>query len=69
MGKHFPAQPQDRVEMVEWLKKQTGYVAQGALRPNPIKLFEGGLADIPAGFQLMMDGKVSGEKLVYRVSK
>ncbi|KZT55729.1 GroES-like protein [Calocera cornea HHB12733] len=38
-----------------------------ALVPNPVRLMPGGLLGINEGLQLMRAGKVSGEKLVYRV--
>lgn len=63
----FPANPSDRAEMVEWIKKQTDLIRQGLLKPNPVKLLEGGLEGILAGFKYMEDGKTSAEKLVYRV--
>ena len=67
-GQTFPASARDRAEMAQWLKKQTDFVRRGLLKPNPVKLMEGGLEAIPAGFKYMMDGKVSAEKLVYRIS-
>lgn len=68
MGQKFPASPSDRKEMVQWLKKQPEFIKEGVLKPNPVKLMDGGLEGIPVGFKHMMDGNVSGEKLVYRVS-
>ena len=53
--------------MAQFLKKVPGLVSSGAIKPNPIRLWEGGLEAIPAGFLYMKEGKVTGEKLVYRV--
>ncbi|TFK34172.1 GroES-like protein [Crucibulum laeve] len=46
----------------EWLK-------EGKFKPNPIRVRPGGLRGVPEGIQFMLDGKVSGTKLVYRVSE
>ena len=43
-------------------------VERGLLKPGPVKIMEGGLAAVPAGLKYMLDGKVSGEKLTYRIS-
>lgn len=53
--------------MAHFLQKVPELVKSGAVRPNPTKLIEGGLDGINEGFQLMIEGKVSGEKLVYRL--
>ncbi|RPD66606.1 GroES-like protein [Lentinus tigrinus ALCF2SS1-7] len=63
----FPAAPEDRTHMAAFLKKLPQYVLEGALKPIPVKLWEGGLEAIPSGFQYMREGKVSAEKIVYRV--
>ena len=65
---HFPASEEDRSHMAQFLKKTPELVKKGQIKPNPTKLFDGGLAGINAGFQYMIDGKVSGEKIVYRLS-
>lgn len=39
----------------------------GAVKAPAIKLWEGGLGAIPDGLQYMREGKVSAEKIVYRV--
>ncbi|RPD66571.1 GroES-like protein [Lentinus tigrinus ALCF2SS1-7] len=66
-GQHSPAVPEDRVHMAQFLKKVPQIVKDGKIKPLPVKLWEGGLAAIPDGFQFMKEGKVSAEKLVYRV--
>ncbi|KAH8103529.1 GroES-like protein [Cristinia sonorae] len=62
-----PAQPEDRKLMVDFLTKFPGLVKSGALKPNPIKLITGGLEGVSEGFEYMISGKVSGEKLVYEL--
>lgn len=54
--------------MANFLKKVPDLVSAGAVKPNPVKLWEGGLEAINDGLQYMREGKVSGEKLVYRVA-
>lgn len=53
--------------MEHFLTKVPGLVKAGQIKPLPIKFFEGGLAAIPEGFQYMREGKVSAEKIVYRI--
>lgn len=63
----LPAAPEDRAHMVAFLRKLTQLVRDGAVKPLPTKLWEGGLEAIHAGLQYMREGKVSAEKIVYRV--
>ncbi|KAI0723729.1 GroES-like protein [Cerioporus squamosus] len=63
----FPAQPQDRAHMVAFLKQLPQLVRDGAVKPIPVKLWEGGLEEVLSGLQYMREGKVSAEKIVYRV--
>ncbi|KAI0723773.1 GroES-like protein [Cerioporus squamosus] len=63
----IPAMPQDKERMVAFLKKLPQLVRDGAVKPLPIKLWEGGFEGIPAGLQYMREGKVSAEKIVYRL--
>lgn len=67
-GAHFPVSTEDRDHMVGFLKLVPQLLQQCAIKPSPVKLWEGGLAAIPDGFQYMREGKVSAEKIVYRVS-
>ena len=55
------------MEMANFLKYVPGLVQSEAVKPNPIKLWEGGLEAIPDGLQYMREGKVSAEKIVYRL--
>jgi len=43
-------------------------LAKKKLLPSRTKIFPHGLASIKEGFQYMMDGKVSAEKLTYRIA-
>lgn len=48
-------------ELPAWLQ-------EGKIRPNNVKVFDGGLDDVPKGFQEHRDGKVSGYKIVYKLA-
>ncbi|THH06161.1 hypothetical protein EW146_g9700 [Bondarzewia mesenterica] len=43
-------------------------LATGKIKPNPTRVFPKGLASVPEGLQYMRDGKVSGEKITYRIA-
>jgi len=53
--------------MAKFLSKLGGLVKEGSVKPNKVKLWEGGLESCKDGFQYMREGKVSGEKIVYRL--
>ncbi|KAH9934267.1 GroES-like protein [Fomitopsis serialis] len=63
----FAAQPKDRAQIANFMLKTPQLVRDGLIVPNRVKLWEGGLQAIPEGLQYMREGKVSGEKVVYRV--
>ena len=68
-GKHTPASPED----FQFAKTLTGVVerlvAEGRLQAHPAKMCAGGLQGIMTeGVQQMLEGKVSGSKLVYRIA-
>ncbi|KAH9844380.1 GroES-like protein [Rhodofomes roseus] len=64
----FKASPEDHAHMAQFLSKTPGLVASGTVKPNPIKVWEGGLNAISDGLQHMREGKHSGEKIVYRIA-
>ncbi|KAI0636543.1 GroES-like protein [Trametes polyzona] len=64
---HQPDRPEDKAHIEQFLKKMPALVKGGLIKPLPIKLWEGGLAAIPDGLQYMREGRVSAEKIVYRV--
>ncbi|KDN36241.1 hypothetical protein RSAG8_11004, partial [Rhizoctonia solani AG-8 WAC10335] len=64
---NFPASPHDREHMASWIPKLEELVAKGKVKPNPVKLWPGGLVSVNDAFQYMRDGKVSAEKIVYNV--
>jgi NADPH:quinone reductase-like Zn-dependent oxidoreductase len=65
----FPAIPED----FEYTKKFIGIteqlLADGKLKPHTAKIGKNGLEGVLKGLDDLKDGKVSGEKLVYRVSE
>ena len=63
----IPRFEEDLKHHVEALKKVPQLVLDGVVKPLPIKLWEGGLEAIADGLQWMREGKVSGQKIVYRV--
>lgn len=44
------------------------FLESGKLIPNRVKVMPGGLNSVPEGLRLAQAGKISGEKLVYRVA-
>ncbi|KAI0723769.1 GroES-like protein [Cerioporus squamosus] len=64
---HYPASPEDRAQMAEFLKKLPKLMRDSAVKPLPVKSWDGGLDAIPDGLQYMREGKVSGEKIVYKL--
>ncbi|TFY50937.1 hypothetical protein EVG20_g11246, partial [Dentipellis fragilis] len=53
-------------------KKYTKFLeeilAKYEIKPNPVLVYPNGLASVAEGLQFMMDGKVSGQKITYRIS-
>jgi hypothetical protein len=42
-------------------------LANGAIKPNAIRIVDGGLDGVAEGFQLHRDGAISGQKIVYKI--
>jgi len=67
-GVTYPACPEDKLQISNFLAtKLPGYVTDGQLRPPKIKLWENGLDDIEKAIDYMIAGKVSAEKLVFKI--
>lgn len=58
--------PHDRAVWEKYLGLLPGYLSSGKIKPNRIREL-GGLDDINTGFKEQQEGKVSAEKLVYKV--
>ncbi|KAK3994450.1 zinc-binding dehydrogenase [Cladorrhinum sp. PSN332] len=67
--KRYPAKVEDFEFGKMWWALAEGLIAEGKVRPAVIKVGEGGLKGALEGMQLLRDSKVSGYKLVYRVSE
>ena len=63
----FPASAEDRAHMASFLKYVPELVKEGKIQPNKVHFWEGGLEAINSGLDFMFEGKVSGEKIVYRL--
>jgi len=46
----------------------TKILATGKIKPNRVHLQPGGLAGVKEGFQYMQEGRVSGQKITYRIA-
>ncbi|KAI0070947.1 GroES-like protein [Panus rudis PR-1116 ss-1] len=69
VSRQFPVVPEDRAHMVSFLKKVPQLVKDGAVKPNPVKLWPTpGLEAITEGLQYVKEGKNSGEKVVHRIA-
>ncbi|KAJ3169715.1 hypothetical protein HK101_011439 [Irineochytrium annulatum] len=51
----------------ETYRKLTTMMEDGRIKPNRVRLLEGGLEAVAAGLEMMRAGKVSGEKIVYKI--
>ncbi len=67
MMQEWPLAPSDKAQLVAFCENMPRLVEQGRLKPNLLKVWEGGLAAIPDGLQYMKEGKLSAEKIVYRL--
>ncbi|OCH86705.1 GroES-like protein [Obba rivulosa] len=64
----FPANPEHRKNASMYCKLIEEVVSRFGLKPNPARIFPHGLASIPDGFEYMRSGKVSAEKITYRIA-
>ena len=63
---NLPANNEDYEFASKFWKITGGLLNEGKIKAHPAKVMDG-LAGIPDGLQDLKDGKISGEKLVYRV--
>ncbi|KAI0272582.1 dehydrogenase [Gloeopeniophorella convolvens] len=74
LGKGFdfptnrPVDPEKAENGRKWAKNLSELLAKTNLRPNPLLLKPLGLASVAEGFQYMLDGKVSAQKITYRIA-
>lgn len=60
--------PQDKAMWEKYLRLLTQFLSKGSIKPNRVRKI-GTLEDILIGFNLAQEGKVSAEKLVYKVAE
>ncbi|OGM47369.1 protein TOXD [Aspergillus bombycis] len=65
--REIPAQPGDRAFMEQFTGIFQDLLTSGKIKTHPPRVGNAGLNGILDGLQLLRDGKVSGEKLVYNV--
>lgn len=61
--------PEDKALWVKYLGLLPDMLSSGKIKPNRITVLDGGLDGILAGFERQQAGKVSAEKLVYKISQ
>ncbi|RAH64138.1 zinc-binding alcohol dehydrogenase family protein [Aspergillus aculeatinus CBS 121060] len=67
-GHRIPARKEDYDFAVEWMRKLWPFLQDGKIKPHPVRVVEGGLKGLAEqGFEIMRQGKLSGEKLVVEV--
>lgn len=65
-SKDFEGKPESLTYAASWIDAIEPLL-DGQIRPHPHQLQPGGLEEIPAGLELLRDGKVRARKLVYLV--
>lgn len=60
--------PEDKAFYQKYLPLLTQFLSEGSVKPNKVKVV-GTLQDILTGFKAWQEGKISSEKLVYKVIK
>ncbi|CAF3684653.1 unnamed protein product [Rotaria sp. Silwood1] len=69
-GQHYDAKPQDKEFAKKFYKLLSDVLLpNGLIKPNKVKKMPGGLNSVEEGFQLMMNDRVSAEKLVYTIAE
>ncbi|RAK99955.1 zinc-binding alcohol dehydrogenase family protein [Aspergillus ibericus CBS 121593] len=64
----IPARPDDRAFSERFCTIFEDLLAAGKMKVHPPRVGDGGLDGILGGLQLLKEGKVSGEKLVYNIA-
>ena len=67
-GIKFDANEQDFESARKFMAIAEKLLAEGKIKVHPPKVMEGGLENVIEGLDLLRTNKVSGEKLVYRIS-
>lgn len=69
LGAHVPAKLEDYEFTKKFWQITEGLLATDRIKPHPITLGKEGLVGVFEGMQKAREGRVSGEKLVYRVDE
>jgi NADPH:quinone reductase-like Zn-dependent oxidoreductase len=64
---HKPDSPQVEALVDTMVKKAGEWLESGELKVQKVVVIPGGLSGVAEGLQRLQDGKVSGQKLVYRI--
>ena len=67
--REIPAQPGDRAFMEQFSGIFQRLLASGKIKTHPTRVGNAGLNGILDGLQLLRDGKIRGEKLVYNITQ
>ena len=67
MGYTLPVIKEDFIFMKEWTLVAESLLEEKKLKHHPIRMMDRGLEGIWKGLQMIHNGQVSGEKLVYIV--
>ncbi|KAK3718373.1 hypothetical protein LTR37_005186 [Vermiconidia calcicola] len=67
LGAHVPAKPEDFEHVKGFWRLTERLLAEGRLRPAPVRVGREGLVGVFGGLQEMREGMVSGAKIVYKV--
>ncbi|KAK5559138.1 hypothetical protein LTR46_003327 [Exophiala xenobiotica] len=62
-----PKRAEDRDLCHELFRILPDLISNGSIKPNPVRVIEGGLGGVDHGFELYRAGAVSGQKLVYKL--
>lgn len=69
LRKTYPAVPEDYEFMKRFSALAEELLKDGKIKVHPLRVEGEGLKGVLDGLQLMREGKVSGQKLVYRVTE
>jgi hypothetical protein len=58
---------EDRDLSHELYESLPSWLESGKIKPNKPRIIEGGLVGVEKGFDLYRSGKISGEKVVYKI--
>ncbi|KAI0255989.1 dehydrogenase [Lactifluus subvellereus] len=64
----FTASPELTEKGRKWIRLLSELLVKANLRPNPVLIQPRGLASVAEGLQYMSEGKVSAQKIVYRIA-